>query len=72
MPSIDDARVPWVRDARDRDVRESTRAGREEVARVAYELYERAGRRDGRDLEDWFKAEALVQYQSQRQTQQKE
>lgn len=31
-----------------------------EVARVAYELYEQRGREDGRDLEDWVKAEELV------------
>ena len=32
----------------------------EEVACVAYELFEQRGRQDGRDQEDWFKAEALV------------
>ena len=31
-----------------------------EVARVAYELYERRGRMDGHDLEDWLRAEAIV------------
>ena len=36
-----------------------------EVARVAYELYEKRGCEDGRDLEDWLKAEAIVR---QRQT----
>lgn len=31
---------------------------REEVAERAYQLYERAGRRDGSDLEHWLQAEA--------------
>jgi hypothetical protein len=29
----------------------------ERIARRAYELYEQRGREDGRDLEDWAKAE---------------
>ncbi|HLZ32799.1 MAG TPA: DUF2934 domain-containing protein [Nitrospira sp.] len=29
----------------------------ERVARRAYELYEQRGRQEGRDLEDWAKAE---------------
>ena len=32
----------------------------QEVARVAYELYEQRGREDGRDLEDWLRAETIV------------
>ena len=32
----------------------------QEVAQVAYELYEQRGREDGHDLEDWLKAEAVV------------
>ena len=32
----------------------------QDVARVAYELYEQRGREDGRDLEDWLRAEAVV------------
>ena len=35
-----------------------------EVARVAYELYEQRGREDGRDLEDWLKAEVTVRERS--------
>lgn len=31
-----------------------------EVARVAYELFERDGRVDGRDREHWFEAERIV------------
>lgn len=30
------------------------------IAMAAYELYERRGRIDGQDLQDWFKAETLV------------
>lgn len=32
----------------------------ERIARKAYELYERGGRREGRALEDWLEAEATV------------
>jgi len=32
----------------------------EEVARVAYELFEQRGRTPGRELEDWLEAERLV------------
>ena len=32
----------------------------EEVAKVAYELYEKRGRVHGQDMEDWFKAEMIV------------
>lgn len=38
-----------------------------EVARVAYELYERRGREDGHDLEDWVKAEELVRQRQRAQ-----
>jgi len=30
---------------------------RDEIERLAYRLYERRGRRDGRDLDDWLTAE---------------
>jgi len=33
------------------------RPSRDEIARLAYHFYERRGRRDGRDLEDWLSAE---------------
>ncbi len=33
---------------------------RREIARLAYELYLRRGRLNGRDLEDWLSAEAIV------------
>lgn len=33
----------------------------EEIRRRAYEIYERRGRQDGADLEDWLKAEREVQ-----------
>lgn len=32
----------------------------EEISLVAYQLYERRGREDGHDLEDWLKAEEIV------------
>ena len=32
----------------------------EEIAKVAYELFERDGRRDGKDKEHWFEAEEMV------------
>lgn len=33
---------------------------RERIARKAYALWEQRGRREGRDVEDWFDAEAQV------------
>lgn len=33
---------------------------REQVAQKAYELYEKRGRSDGCDVEDWLEAERLV------------
>lgn len=33
---------------------------RERIARKAYELWNERGRREGRDLEDWLDAEAIV------------
>jgi hypothetical protein len=33
------------------------RPSRDEIARLAYHLYERRGRRDGDDIEDWLSAE---------------
>ncbi len=32
----------------------------EEIARVAYELYEKRGRAHGNELEDWLEAEKIV------------
>lgn len=32
----------------------------ERIARKAYELWSERGRREGRDLEDWLDAEAIV------------
>jgi Protein of unknown function (DUF2934) len=31
-----------------------------QIRRRAYELYEARGREDGRDLEDWFRAEGEI------------
>jgi hypothetical protein len=36
-------------------------AGREQVAALAYELWESRGRPEGTDLEDWFRAERRLQ-----------
>lgn len=33
------------------------RPSRDEIARLAYHMYETRGRRDGRDVEDWLSAE---------------
>lgn len=32
----------------------------EEIAKVAYELYEKSGRIEGRDLDNWLEAEKIV------------
>jgi hypothetical protein len=32
----------------------------EEIAKVAYELYEKSGYIDGRDLDNWLEAEGVV------------
>ena len=32
----------------------------ERIAEKAYELYEQCGRQEGRALDDWFEAEAIV------------
>ncbi|MBI4971033.1 MAG: DUF2934 domain-containing protein [Candidatus Omnitrophica bacterium] len=33
---------------------------REEIARLAFELYEKDGREEGKDLEHWFEAERIL------------
>ena len=33
------------------------RPSRDEIARLAYELYDMRGRRDGHDVDDWLSAE---------------
>jgi hypothetical protein len=43
------------------DMRDTTRAAavtHDEIARLAYELYERRGGEHGRDLDDWLLAES--------------
>jgi len=32
----------------------------DEIARAAYDLYEKGGRLDGKDTENWFEAEKIV------------
>jgi len=41
-------------------VAQARSAPREEIARVAYELFERRGGLHGHDLQDWFTAERIV------------
>ncbi len=36
------------------------------VERVAYGLFEKRGREDGHDMEDWLKAEAIVRQRTSR------
>jgi len=40
----------------------------DEIARVAYELWEQSGRIDGRDLEHWIEAERIVLARGEMQT----
>ena len=42
----------------------------QEVARMAYELYEQRGRVDGCDLEDWLRAEAIVRQRAKERSSQ--
>lgn len=35
----------------------------EKVKKIAYELYEKNGRREGRDLLDWLAAEQIIRFQ---------
>jgi hypothetical protein len=39
---------------------------RDEIARVAYQLYEQRGRVSGRDREDWLQAEKIVRARAMR------
>ena len=32
----------------------------DEIAKVAYELYEKGGRIDGKDVKDWLEAEKII------------
>lgn len=41
-------------------IAQRTTADPQEIARVAYELYEQRGRHNGHDWEDWFAAEAII------------
>ena len=38
------------------------RPTRDEIARLAYERYERNGRKDGNDIEDWLRAEQELRH----------
>ncbi len=54
----------WLRNQRT-DVQDPP-CEQDEVARVAYQLYEERSREDGHDLEDWLKAEAIVKQRADR------
>ncbi len=45
---------------------------REEIARLAYELYEQRGGQDGQDVADWLKAEAVLKARRQANPQPRE
>jgi hypothetical protein len=42
----------------------------DEVARVAYDLYEKGGRIHGHDMADWLKAEMIVKKRYEKETKQ--
>ncbi len=39
----------------------------EEIAKVAYELYEKSGRIAGRDMENWLEAEKVVKARAKKE-----
>ena len=45
---------------------EATPVSNEEVAQVAYQLFEQRGRAHGFDQQDWFRAEQIVQQRRNR------
>lgn len=54
----------WKRDMKSvKQPAKSQRITQELIARKAYELFEKSGRIAGRDLENWFEAEHLLQAQ---------
>jgi Protein of unknown function (DUF2934) len=42
------------------ELAESAEQVREKIRKRAYEFFERRGKRDGRDLDDWLRAESEV------------
>jgi len=40
-----------------KDTGDGDRPTRDEIARLAYEIYEARGQQDGRDVDDWLRAE---------------
>ena len=46
--------------AAERPVHTTNNSKRELIATKAYELYEQRGRTDGHDVEDWLRAEAII------------
>lgn len=49
-----------ITDATTDSMNESDNRLHHRIAMTAYELYELRGRIGGQDLEDWFKAEAII------------
>ena len=47
--------------ARKEELQGSLPLTHEQIAQVAYELFERHGRVHGRDQQDWFEAERILQ-----------
>jgi Protein of unknown function (DUF2934) len=39
----------------------ASREHQQQIAQLAFQLYEERGREDGHDIEDWLRAEALLQ-----------
>lgn len=48
-------------------VSDSTPDSREDIARRAYELYERRGGGHGHDWDDWFQAESELRHRASRE-----
>ncbi|MBI3088430.1 MAG: DUF2934 domain-containing protein [Candidatus Omnitrophica bacterium] len=56
----------WLKQRR-RSPAASPAPEQQEIARLAYEFYERRGRVEGYALDDWLKAEAIVKRSARRQ-----
>ena len=54
----------WLRTSQQPGEAQDAALDYEQVARVAYELYERRGRTDGQDFDDWVAAEQMVKQRS--------
>ncbi len=50
-----------------RETNTADRTDHEKIAEFAYQLWDKAGRQEGRDLEYWLKAEKQSQFQGERE-----